>query len=125
MKRSVTKIVSAALAATLLTATAASAAPGDRNYRPAPRTQQNNNNAAVLGFGLLALGAIAIIASQNNKNQSRYDDRYYAQPQRPYYNNGYYNNGYSNNGYNYGPPATYYNNQTYGPYDGYGNGYRR
>ena len=117
MRRSFTKIVSAALAATLLTATAATAAPGDRNYRPAPRTQQNNNNAAALGIGLFALGALAIIASQSNRNAVRYDDRYYGPPAPPArYGNGYYNNGY------YGQPQGYYD-RNYDRYNGYG--YRR
>ena len=115
-----TKIMSAALAATLLTASAASAAPRDRFSRPAPRAQVRNNNNAALGFGLFALGALAIIAaSQSSKNTARYDDRYYAPPPPPsqYYNNGYYGQpSYGQPGYG---PSTDYD----GRYNGYNNGY--
>jgi hypothetical protein len=108
MKHGFTKIFSAALAATLLTTTAVSAASRDRFVRPAPRAQyHNNSNAAALGFGLFALGALAIIASQSNRNTARYDDRYYAPSPPPQYGNGYY-----------GPSTDYY----YGR-DNYGRNY--
>ncbi len=121
MKRTSTRIISAALAATLLTATAASAAPGNQAYRPVAQT--HNNNAAALGFGLFALGLLAVVAASNNQHNDR--DRYYAPPPPrrlppPRYNDRYY-----------GPPAHYYDgryndgdyDRDYDRRDGYG--YRR
>ena len=89
MKRKITKLVSAALAATLLTATAANAAPSYRYSRPAPRAQyHNSDNGAALGFGLFALGLLAVVASQNNHRDDH--DRYYAPPPPPRDRDDYY-----------------------------------
>ncbi len=118
MKRNFIKIVSVALAATLLTATAGTAAPRNNNYNRAPRVQtHSNNNAAALGFGLFALGLLAVVASQNNQ---RNDNRYYAPPPPPPPPPPRYRDSY-------GPPADYYDGRYDQRYDnnGYGNGYDR
>jgi len=66
----------------------------------------SNNAAAAVGFGLLALGVIGIIASQQNRN---YDRGYYAPvPAYGYGGYGYQGSPYTYNGYNgsgYGYPA--------------------
>src|ERR1043166_2623764 len=130
MKRPVMKIISIALATRRLTATAASAPPRNTgNYRAA-QTHNNNGTAVALGFGLFALGALAIIASQNNRDNERYDNRYYAPP-RQYGNGNYGPSPYGQSYYgspsyspvpygqtSYGPPADYYDGRSNSGYDG-------
>jgi len=113
------RLIGAALALSLLGATAASAAPAhgalqqvdyrDHSYRH----RDNGNGAAVVaGIGFLALAAI--LASQNNHDRDgwyRHDngwrDRDYGY--RPY------DQGYGNRGYGYGDRSYGYSS----PYSGY------
>ena len=106
------RLLSAALALTLLGATAASAQSygrGGYDRGSSYRHGSHDNSGALigLGIGLFALGAI--VASQHN-DRDRYDDRAY---QSSYAPNGYQNGGYQNdyrgnyqnyrgNGYDYG-----------------------
>ena len=57
-----------------------------------------NNAAAAVGFGLLALGVIGIIASQQNRN---YDRGYYAPAPAYGYGGGYGGYGYQGSPYAY------------------------
>ena len=89
------RLISAALALTLIGTTAASA-QSYRNYAPAQSYNHNNNNGAALALGLFALGGLAIIAGQNSHNLApvynppcNTNNRYSS-----YYNNG--RNGYGN-----------------------------
>jgi len=59
---------------------------------------RDNNNAAALGAGILALGLFAALASQNNND---YYGRGYNAPRRVYGGYGY-NRGYGSGGYRYG-----------------------
>jgi len=89
------RLICAALAMSLLGATAASAQPYHRGGGH-HRGHNGGNGAAIVGLslGLLALGAIAA-----SSQRDRYSDRYY-------------------DSYRYGPPPPRYR-QRYG-YDGYG-----
>lgn len=96
------RLISAALALSLLGATAASAQPyrhGGGHYRS---HNGGNNGAAILGLGLglFALGAIAA-SSQRDRYEDRYYDRYdYGPPPPPppRYRSRY---GYDGYGYRY------------------------
>ena len=113
------RLVSAALALTLLGTAAASAQPYgrggyDRGYSHSYRHGGRDNTGALigLGIGLFALGAI--VASQHDNERDRYEDRGYRGGydgyQGGYYQDrgGYqndYRGGYQNyqgNGYEYG-----------------------
>ena len=113
------RLISAALALSLLGATAASAAPVNYatqvQYRDSYRHRGGDNGAAIaagIGFGALA----ASLAAQNNHRdydrddwgrRDRDDDRGYGnygygnsyQGYNRGYGNGYYNNGYGNRGW--------------------------
>lgn len=110
------RLISAALALSLLGATAASAAPVNHatqvQYRDSYRHRGGDNGAAIAaGIGFVALAAI--LASQNNHRdydrddwgrRDRDDDRGYGygnsyQGYNRGYGNGYYNNGYGNRGW--------------------------
>ena len=111
------RLISAALALSLLGATAASAAPayGTQVQYRSERHRGNDNGAAIAaGIGFVALAAI--LASQNNHRdydrddwgrRDRDDDRGYGnygygnsyQGYNRGYGNGYYNNGYGNRGW--------------------------
>lgn len=97
------RVIALALAATLLGSTAASAQGWGHHYRGHGGWHHgyhhgNGDAAAAIGLGIFALGALAIISSQN---AHRYDapayDRYGPPPPPPdrygapdYYDNGYY-----------------------------------
>ena len=112
------RLISAALALSLLGATAASAAPVNHGtqiqYRDSYRHRGDDNGAAIAaGIGFVALAAI--LASQNNHDHDNWNyrdrswdhrdygyDRGYGNSYRGYdrnYGNGYYNNGYGNRGW--------------------------
>ena len=106
------KMLSITLAAALVAATTGSAMahPARFPHRhdrhghivrvnpPVHHYRRDNNNGAAVVFGLLALGTIAALAANNNRNDNYgYDDGYYG-------DSGY---GY-NSPYNYPPPAPYY-----------------
>jgi|SRR5579871_1195971 len=105
------RLVSAALALTMLSGTAAVAAPYDHGgqgyyngYGNQYRRHDGNNGAAIVaGVGILALAAI--LASQHHHHQ--YHDGWYGR------DGGRYGNGYNQGyGYNYGNQY-----QGYGGYD--------
>lgn len=109
------RLISAALALSLLGATAASAAPVNHGtqvqYRDSYRRHDDNGAAVAAGIGFIALAAI--LASQNNRDRDDYRDRSwdhrdygydrgYSNSYRGYdrnYGNGYYNNGYGQRGW--------------------------
>ena len=109
------RLISAALALSLLGATAASAAPA---YRPAPvdyrdhRHYDDGNGAAVAaGIGFLALAAI--LASQNHRDHDGWRDREWHDRDdwrdrdwrdRDYGYRSYDNRGYGGYGYGYSAP---------------------
>jgi opacity protein-like surface antigen len=106
------RLISAALALSLLGATAASAAPVNHatqvQYRSERHRGGDNGAAIAAGIGFVALAAI--LASQNNHRDydrddwgRRDDDRGYGygnsyQGYNRGYGNGYYNNGYGDRG---------------------------
>ena len=108
------RLISAALALSLLGATAASAAPVNHvtqvQYRSERHRGGDNGAAIAAGIGFVALAAI--LASQNNHRdydrddwgrRDRDDDRGYGygnsyQGYNRGYGNGYYNNGYGDRG---------------------------
>ena len=108
------RLIATGLALSLLGSTAAMAHDYGRNYghnwgHSAPyrgsygydhgyRYRDNGNTAAVVGLGVLALGAFAALAANNN---SRYDYNYSYAPSYRYgygpsygYSGGYYGGGY-------------------------------
>ena len=129
------RLISAALALTLIGTTAASA----QSYRgSAPAQNYSHNNGATLALGLFALGGLAIIASQNNRNHAPAYNQACSNNNRygSYYNNGRsngygnqcaspYSNGrnsyYGNQNYGYGNAGQYNRNDTYGRSSYYGN----
>ncbi|MGZ5921443.1 MAG: hypothetical protein ACXWLJ_01985 [Rhizomicrobium sp.] len=113
------RLISAALALSLLGATAASAAPAygtQVQYRSERHRGGDNGAAIAAGIGFVALAAI--LASQNNHRDYDRDD--WGRRDRGYdrdYDGGYdrgYGYGNSYQGYNRGYGNGYYNN-------GYGN----
>jgi hypothetical protein len=104
------KILSGALAATLLVTAAAPAMAAPRGAYSRSHDYRRDNSGAMigLGIGLFALGAI-IASSQNNRTEvyygPRYEPRYVPPPPPPRY-------GYDRYGYDR------YDNDRYG-YDGY------
>ena len=97
------RVIALALAATLLGSTAASAQGWGHHYRGHGwhhgYHRGNGDAAAAIGLGIFALGALAIISSQN---AHRYDG--------PAYDG-------------YGPPPPPPPPDSYGPPDGYSDGY--
>lgn len=97
------RVLSLALAATLLGSTAAMAQPGwgghyghDSHYGHYGRYHHGHGDAAAaIGLGIFALGALAIISSQNahRYDAPAYDDRYGPPPSdyRDAPGDGYYN----------------------------------
>lgn len=88
------RIISVALALSLLGSTAAMA-DGWRGHGPRSHYgwshghyhRGNNNAAAAIGLGILGLGALAIISQQNARDRDAYYDRYddrYAPPPAAY-----------------------------------------
>jgi hypothetical protein len=105
------RLIGAALALSLLGATAASAAPAHGSLAPVDyrdrsyHSRDNGNGAAVVaGIGFLALAAI--LASQNNHDHDGWYRHDNYRRDRDY---GYrpYDQGYSNRGYGYGYSAPY------------------
>jgi hypothetical protein len=106
----VKRLLSIGLALSLLGSSAAMAHESARGYghssygHSAPYRggygyRDNNNGAAAVGVGILALGLFAALASQNN---SHYDRGYYTPPP-PRYGYGSYNNyGSAYGSYGYG-----------------------
>jgi len=108
------KLVSAVLALSLLSATAASAQSyrGRDTYSQSYHRSGNNGALVGLGIGLFALAAIA--ASQHHDRDSYAYDRNYDERDR-------YNRSYGYPSYGYGQSYGY--NQSYGydrSYNGYG-----
>lgn len=107
-RRQMKKILSAALAGTLLVTAAAPAMAAPRsNYSRSYDTRRDNTGAMIgLGIGLFALGAI-IASSQNNRTEvyygPRYEPRYVPPPPPPRYGYDRYDNDrYGYDGYYYG-----------------------
>jgi len=111
------RVIALALAATLLGSTAASAQSWGHNYRGHGwhhgYHHGHGDAAAAVGLGIFALGALAIISSQN---AHRYDgpayDRYGPPPPPPdRYGAPYgYDNSYDN-GYDAPPPPDGYDDE--------------
>lgn len=96
------KILAGLVAAALLTTTAAQAAPrghwqGGHGQSRHYGGHRGNDNAA-LGFGLFALGALAIISASSASRDRGYDDGYYGPPPPP---RGYSSDYPSDYGYGY------------------------
>ncbi len=116
------KLLSITLAAALVTATTGSAMAHPANYPhrhdrhghivrvappPAHQYRRDNNNGAAVVFGLLALGTIAALAANNNREDNYRSGNYRNDSYG--YDDGYYGDSfYGYNGpYNYPPPNHY------------------
>jgi hypothetical protein len=112
------RLIGAALALSLLGATAASAAPAHGalqqvDYRDHSYRHRDNGNGAAVAAGIGFLALAAILASQNNHDHDgwyRHDRDYGYRP---------YDQGYGDRGYGYHS----YDNRGYGYSNSYG-GYR-
>ncbi len=99
------RLLSAALALTLLSATAASAAPrGHGGYSRSYHGGYGNRNAggALIGLGI-GLMALSVLSSSSRYDDPYYDRDYYAPPPPPprgYYDDRY--DRYDDRGYGYG-----------------------
>ena len=115
------RLISAALALTLLGATAASAdSYGRGGYDRGYGHGGHDNNGALIGLGIGLFALAAIAASQHN-DRDRYDERGY---QSNY--GGYQNDYQSSSGYqsNYRSNYQNYRGNSYSYSDGNGYGYR-
>ena len=102
------RLISAALALSLLGATAASAASARApiapvDYRSQSYRHHDNGNGAAIAAGIGFLALAAILASQNNHDR---DGRYYHDRNWRDRDYGYrpYDQGYGNRGYGYSAP---------------------
>ena len=114
------KLLSIALAGALVAATTGSAMAHKARFPhrhdrhghivrivpPHHNYSRRSDDGAALMFGLLALGTIAALAANNDRNDRNYDDRYY--------DDRYYDD-YGSGGYGYNGPDTAPPRGAYGP----------